>query len=128
MIQQIHRQSWCRKFDVECNEAGGRRNVLADRAGDSLHEIVNISQKVTQMVSQIAVANEEQSSTSEQISKIWKPSLPSPTNSIGTQQIARTAEDLNRLTESLQNLVNQFRLTSQKRFGTVSLPSQSLLR
>ena len=99
--------------------------VLADRAGDSLHEIVNISQKVTQMVSQIAVANEEQSSTSEQISKNMEAiAAVAQQTASGTQQIARTAEDLNRLNESLQNLVNKFRLTSQKRFGTVSLPSQ----
>ena len=93
--------------------------VLADRAGDSLHEIVNISQKVTHMVSQIAVANEEQSSTSEQISKNMEAiAAVAQQTASGTQQIARTAEDLNRLTESLQNLVNQFRLSSQKRFGT----------
>jgi hypothetical protein len=34
--------------------------------------------------------------------------------SSGTHQIARAAEDLNRLTEALQHLVNQFKLTSQK--------------
>lgn len=89
--------------------------VLADRAGTSLYEIVQISQKVTQMVSQIAVANEEQSSTSEQISKNMEAiaSVTQQTAS-GTQQIARAAEDLNRLTEALQHLVNQFKLTIQK--------------
>ncbi len=96
--------------------------VLADRAGVSLLEIVQISQKVTHMVSQIAVANEEQSSTSEQISKNMEAiaSVTQQTAS-GTQQIARAAEDLNRLTETLQHLVNQFKLTSQKGYGT--LPS-----
>jgi methyl-accepting chemotaxis protein len=99
--------------------------VLADRAGVSLHEIVQISQKVTHMVSQIAVANEEQSSTSEQISKNMEAiaSVAQQTAS-GTQQIARAAEDLNRLTETLQHLVNQFRLTSQKTYGNVPLPPQ----
>lgn len=89
--------------------------MLADKAGTSLHEIVQISQKVTQMVSQIAVANEEQSSTSEQISKNMEAiaSVTQQTAS-GTQQIARAAEDLNRLTEALQHLVNQFKLTIQK--------------
>jgi methyl-accepting chemotaxis protein len=98
--------------------------VLADRAGVSLLEIVQISQKVTHMVSQIAVANEEQSSTSEQISKNMEAiaGVTQQTAS-GTQQIARAAEDLNRLTEALQHLVNQFKLVSQKEFGTVPLPS-----
>jgi methyl-accepting chemotaxis protein len=94
--------------------------VLADHAGASLQEIVDISQKVTHMVSQIAVANEEQSSTSEQISKNMEAiaSVTQQTAS-GTQQIARAAEDLNRLTETLQQLVNQFRLKSQKDYESL---------
>ena len=100
--------------------------VLADHAGVSLHEIVEISQKVTHMVSQIAVANEEQSTTSEQISKNMEAiaSVTQQTAS-GTQQIARAAEDLNRLTESLQSLVNQFKLNSQNEYGALSQNSQN---
>jgi len=89
--------------------------VLADLAGASLQEIVQTSQKVTEMVTQIAVANEEQSSTSEQISKNMEAiATVTQQTASGTQQIARAAEDLNRLTEALQHLVNQFKLTSQK--------------
>ncbi len=100
--------------------------VLADHAGASLKEIVEISQKVTHMVSQIAVANEEQSSTSEQISKNMEAiaSVTQQTAS-GTQQIARAAEDLNRLTETLQTLVNQFKLNSQSGYGALSQNSQN---
>ncbi|MGD1046615.1 MAG: methyl-accepting chemotaxis protein [Bacteroidota bacterium] len=99
--------------------------VLADRAGASLQEIVQTSQKVTDMVSQIAVANEEQSSTSEQISKNMEAiATVTQQTASGTQQIARAAEDLNRLTEALQQLVNQFKLTSQKEREEYSLPSQ----
>ncbi len=99
--------------------------VLADRAGTSLHEIVQISQKVTHMVSQIAVANEEQSSTSEQISKNMEAiaSVTQQTAS-GTQQIARAAEDLNRLTEALQHYVSQFKLTSRKDHESAPLSPQ----
>jgi methyl-accepting chemotaxis protein len=99
--------------------------VLADCAGVSLHEIVEISQKVTHMVSQIAVANEEQSTTSEQISRNMEAiaSVTQQTSS-GTQQIARAAEDLNRLTEALQHLVNQFSLTAQKEQGDLALASR----
>jgi methyl-accepting chemotaxis protein len=89
--------------------------VLADLAGASLQEIVQTSQKVTEMVTQIAVANEQQSSTSEQISKNMEAiATVTQQTASGTQQIARAAEDLNRLTEALQHLVNQFKLTSQK--------------
>jgi methyl-accepting chemotaxis protein len=98
---------------------------LADRAGASLHEIVQISQKVTHMVSQIAVANEEQSSTSEQISKNMEAiaSVTQQTAS-GTQQIARAAEDLNRLTEALQHYVSQFKLSLRKEHDATPPPSQ----
>ena len=99
--------------------------VLADRAGASLQEIVQTSQKVTHMVTQIAVANEEQSSTSEQISKNMEAiATVTQQTASGTQQIARAAEDLNRLTEALQQLVNQFRLTSQKEQEAFSLSPQ----
>ncbi|NUN71418.1 MAG: methyl-accepting chemotaxis protein, partial [Bacteroidetes bacterium] len=77
---------------------------LADKAGESLGEIVNISQTVTDMITQIATASEEQSSTSEQISKNQTAS--------GTQQVARAAEDLNRLTENLQNLIAKFTIST----------------
>jgi methyl-accepting chemotaxis protein len=82
---------------------------LADRAGASLREIVGVSQKVTDMVTQIAAASEEQSSASEQISKnVEAISKVTGETAQGTQQIARAAEDLNRLTERLQELVSRF--------------------
>jgi methyl-accepting chemotaxis protein len=69
---------------------------LADKAGASLQEIVDISQRVTDMVNQIAAASEEQSSASEQISKNVE-AISAVTNqtATGTQQIAHAAEDLN---------------------------------
>ena len=83
--------------------------ALADRAGASLQEIVGISQKVTDMVTQIAAASEQQSSASEQISKnVEGISKVTGETAQGTQQIARAAEDLNRLTENLQRLTGQF--------------------
>jgi methyl-accepting chemotaxis protein len=82
---------------------------LADRAGASLQEIVGVSQKVTDMVTQIAAASEEQSSASEQISKnVEAISKVTGETAQGTQQIARAAEDLNRLTEKLQELTSRF--------------------
>ena len=87
---------------------------LADKAGASLREIVDISQKVTDMVAQIATASEQQSTASEQISKnVEAISAVTGQTASGTQQIARAAEDLNRLTENLQLLVGRFRLDAQ---------------
>ena len=86
---------------------------LADRAGKALEEIVSVSQKVTDMVTQIAAASEEQSTTSEMISKnVEAISTVTGETASGTQQIARTAEDLNRLTMQLQDLVSRFNLTA----------------
>jgi methyl-accepting chemotaxis protein len=88
---------------------------LADKAGSSLHEIVGISQKVTDMVAQIAAASEQQSSASEQISKnVEAISAVTNESAAGVQQIARAAEDLNRLTENLQQLLSQFKLSGEQ--------------
>lgn len=86
---------------------------LADKAGASLKEIVDISQRVTDMVNQIAAASEEQSSASEQISKNVE-AISAVTNqtATGTQQIAHAAEDLNRLTENLTQIVARFKLSN----------------
>ncbi|MGA9120472.1 MAG: methyl-accepting chemotaxis protein, partial [Bacteroidota bacterium] len=87
---------------------------LADKAGVSLNEIVEVSQKVTDMVSQIAAASEEQSSASEQISKnVEAISTVTAETAQGVQQIARAAEDLNRLTENLQQLLSRFKLSGE---------------
>ena len=89
--------------------------LLADKAGDSLEEIVNVSQKVTEMVAQIASASEQQSQTSEQIARNVE-GISNVTNesALGVQQIAQAADDLNRLTENLQNLVGRFTLGREK--------------
>jgi methyl-accepting chemotaxis protein len=87
---------------------------LADKAGESLKEIVGISQRVTDMVAQIAAASEQQSSASEQISKnVEAISTVTGETAQGTQQIARAAEDLNRLTENLQQYIDKFKLTKE---------------
>ena len=89
-----------------------RGKELADKAGISLKEIVEVSQKVTDMVSQIAAASEEQSSASEQIAKnVEAISAVTGQTASGTQQVARAAEDLNRLTENLQNYIARFKLS-----------------
>ena len=92
---------------------------LADKAGTSLKEIVGVSQKVTDMVTQIAAASEQQSSASEQISKnVEGISTVTGESAHGTQQIARTAEDLNKLTENLQRLISGFKVSQNQEPGS----------
>ncbi len=86
---------------------------LADKAGTSLHEIVELIQTLTDMVTQIAAASEQQSQASDQISKnVEGISAVTGETASGTQQIARAAEDLNGLTENLQRLVERFKLST----------------
>jgi methyl-accepting chemotaxis protein len=86
---------------------------LADKAGMSLQEIVGVSQKVTDMVTQIAAASAQQSKASEEISNnVEAISKVTGETAQGTQQIARAAEDLNRLTDNLQQLISTFKLGS----------------
>ena len=108
-----------------------RGSDLADRAGMSLRDIVQTSQKVTDMVAQIAAANEEQSAASEQISKnVETISMVTGQNAEGTTQIAQAAEDLNRLTENLRSLVGTFALddspapAQQQRAGSRELAEE----
>ena len=87
---------------------------LADRAGLSLKDIVVNSQKVTDMVTQIAVASEEQSSASEEIAKNVE-NINAVTHQFaqGVKQVAQSAEDLKGLAEEVQGLLLKFTLFSE---------------
>ncbi|MBI5471654.1 MAG: Cache 3/Cache 2 fusion domain-containing protein [Ignavibacteriae bacterium] len=84
---------------------------LAERAGVALNEIMSISKMMADMIHQIAVASEEQSSTSELMSRnISGISSVTSQTAHSTQQIASAAEDLNKLTETLKDMVGNFKL------------------
>jgi methyl-accepting chemotaxis protein len=100
--------------------------VLADKAGVALQEIVSVSEKVTEMVAQIAAANEEQSRTSEQIAKNMDSiSQVTGQSAQGTQQIAQAAEDLNRLTQTLEALVGKFQVAADLQGPARSITGRS---
>lgn len=84
---------------------------LTDEVSIALNEIMDGTEAVTDLASQVSAASEELSSTSEQISKSIE-NINSVTNesASGVQQVARAAEDLSRLTENLQNLVMKFKI------------------
>ena len=89
---------------------------LARNAGDSLKNIVVLSQELTEMVMQIAAASEQQSSASEQISKnVVAISSVTAETAAATQQIAHAAEDLNRLTETMRSMAGKFTLVMNAR-------------
>lgn len=110
MIKQIQTDT---KGAVESMNKGQeeveRGKQLAQQAGNSLSEIIAGADEVQSIVTQVAAASEEQSSASEQIMKnIESISSVAQESASGIQQIAHAAEDLNRLTVTLQNLVSKF--------------------
>ncbi len=86
---------------------------MAEEAGSMLKSIVTSARSVADMIGQIATSSQEQTITAGQISKnVESISAVTQESASGTQQIAQTAEDLNRLTENLQNLINKFDISS----------------
>jgi methyl-accepting chemotaxis protein len=81
------------------------------RAGDSLRQIIHMSEQVGEMITHIATAATEQSSASEeinnnmeQIAKLVKESTD------GAQQSAKACQDLSGLALDLQKMVSNFKL------------------
>ncbi|MGD8779984.1 MAG: methyl-accepting chemotaxis protein [Ignavibacteria bacterium] len=112
MIKQIQRDT---NGAVEAIEEGTREvekgKELAQKAGTSLNEIIGNSDKVSEIISQLAVASEQQAATSESISKnVEAINNVTHQSAQGTQQISRAAEDLYSLTNNLQEVVKQFKL------------------
>jgi methyl-accepting chemotaxis protein len=112
MIKGIQRQT---DEAVHSMESGiqevDKARALADTAGSSLSEIVDVSRQVLDMIQQIATASEEQSAAAEQIAKsVENISSVTKQTAEGTQQSAAAAEQLNRQAESLQHIVAQFKI------------------
>jgi len=82
---------------------------LTDQAGNSLTEIVNMSDRVMDMIRQISTASEQQAATAEEITKNVESMLAvTHETAKGTEQSAAAAEQLNRQAEGLKNMVSEF--------------------
>jgi methyl-accepting chemotaxis protein len=87
---------------------------LAGRAGSAFDEIVRDADAVADRIGDIAAATEEQSVTSEQISRnIEGISTVTSDSARGVNEIAAAANDLNALTGQLQHLVEQFEIARE---------------
>ncbi len=94
---------------------------LASTANNSLLDIIEKTDSVIEQINQIATTSEEQSTTAEQISKnieMINSVAQESTNSV--QQIAGAVSDLNRLTENLQEIANQFKIDSKSQINNYS--------
>jgi methyl-accepting chemotaxis protein len=114
MIKGIQKQTEEAVGSMEAGiQQGDKGREHADRAGNSLTEIVTMAQRVTEMISQIATATEEQSSAAEQISKnLEHISSVTRETANGAEQSAAAAEELNRQADGLQQVVAKFRLNA----------------
>lgn len=83
--------------------------LLADKAGNSLKEIITISNDVQTIISQLAGASAEQETTSEDISRnIQNISNVAIETNRAIEQVAHATDDLARLTMILQELLAKF--------------------
>jgi len=85
--------------------------MLAQKAGDSLKEIIDGAQTVSDMITGVADANQDQTRAAEMISRnIEAISNVTQETASGIQQVARASDDLNHLTQNLQDLLHQFKI------------------
>ncbi len=91
------------------NEEVAQGLTLADQAGTALRRIVEGTDRTIDVVSRIAAANEQQSSTSEQIARsVEGISAISSEAASGIGNIARSTGSLEQLTETLRTLIARF--------------------
>ena len=85
----------------------------ANRTEVVLKEIIQGAVKVSDVVGQVAAASEEQAAAAEQIGKnIEGINNVTQQSGYGTQQIAKSSEELNGLTDNLQNLLMKFKIST----------------
>ncbi|MGE5680548.1 MAG: methyl-accepting chemotaxis protein [Bacillota bacterium] len=119
MINQIQSDT---SIAVEAIEQGTREveegKALARNAGEALSEIIKGTEKVNEIISQVAKASEQQAVSSEEISKnIEAITTVTQQTSAGIQQIARSAEDLGKLTLNLKDLVGRFHTGNENKIS-----------
>lgn len=117
MIKQIQNET---KDAVDVmhrgSEEGAQGMLLADQAGSGLQEIMASTTEVRTMVEQIAVASHEQAKVSNIIAggiEIINEKTGQTTEAI--RQIIPVVEELNTMAATLQQLMEQFVLSEQKR-------------
>ncbi len=100
-------------------EAG---SVLVNRSGETLQGIVSSVKRVTDIVSEIAVASSEQSTGVEQVNRaMTQMDQVTQSNSAQTEELSATAESLSEQSANLLSLVSTFTLTRGQRRGELGL-------
>ena len=111
-IQEIQNEAKeAHKSMDQASESVNEGKKLTDEVGESLEKILSATEKLSVEINQVAAASEEQSRTSEQITRsVETISTIIKESGQGINLIAHKAEQLNDLTNQLNNLVSVFRL------------------
>jgi len=110
----------------EAQEAVSNGLKLNTEVGDVLSQILDSIENVTMQINQVAAASEQQSATAEEVStNIEAINNVANESAAGVQQIASASEDLNRLTENLSKIVEQFKLDDNQHFGSREVSHKS---
>jgi methyl-accepting chemotaxis protein len=97
------------------------------KSGDSLRAIIQMSEQVGGMITEIATAANQQSSTTEQVNmNIEQIARLVKESAIGAQQSATACQDLSSLALDLQTLVSKFKLEESMQAATGNSAAQFL--
>ncbi|MCB0747755.1 MAG: cache domain-containing protein [Ignavibacteriae bacterium] len=116
MIKQIQRDT---SEAVQSMNSGTEQvtkgKILADKAGKSLDQIIKQTVEVVEVINQVAIASDEQSTAASVISQNLEGiSTATEEASMNIQQIAVSSEHLNKQTQNLAELVSEFKIDARK--------------
>jgi methyl-accepting chemotaxis protein len=124
-------QAQANQADREMSESEGvvKENVaIAREAREVLQDILDDVQASADVLGQLASAGEEQSATSEEISRnVEAISTVSEDQAHGVTEISQVASDLNQLTDDLQMLVDEFDVSRQRGTASASQPAVAVM-
>ncbi len=120
MIESIQTET---RNAVQAIELGSRDVEVGvektSASGTALKEIIQMSEQVGDMISQIATAATEQSSATEQVNNnVAQISSLTQGSSLAAEQTAKACAELSTMALDLQNLVSQFKLGGFRSIGS----------
>ena len=125
MINQIQNETTEAVIAIEeGSEEVSRGKELVTRAGSVLETIIDGAEVVTGLSAQVAKSSEDQSSSAEQISaNIEAIANVTRESTYGVEQVARSSEELQRLTEHLEELISSFKFSDSGNNKLISMNS-----
>ena len=124
MIEAIQAETKSASLAMDAGTRQVNQGVSAtSQAGEALRQIICKSEEVGGMITMIATASTEQSSTTEAVnSNVERISKIVKASTVGSQRAAKACQDLSRLTRDLQGLVERFQLGEAYQGRSASAP------